>query len=164
MNEATHPAVSAVEQVLIAHGIEPRTRWFDDSTSTAVQAADALGAPLGAIVKSLVFLLDGEPLLVLASGVHRVDTELVGAELGGALDRASASLVKEATGQTIGGVAPIGHPQPIRTVVDVSLADYDEIWAAAGHPHAVFPTAFDELIRLTEGAPIRVISVEGATE
>ncbi|WP_349902960.1 YbaK/EbsC family protein [Parafrigoribacterium humi] len=164
MNEATHPAVSAVEQVLTAHGIEPRTRWFDDSTSTAVQAADALGAPLGAIVKSLVFLLDGEPLLVLVSGVHRVDTELVGAELGGTLGRASAGVVKEATGQTIGGVAPIGHPKQIRTVVDVSLADYDEIWAAAGHPHAVFPTTFDELRRLTGGAAIRVISDEAAAE
>jgi prolyl-tRNA editing enzyme YbaK/EbsC (Cys-tRNA(Pro) deacylase) len=72
--------------------------------------------------------------------------------------------VKEATGQTIGGVAPIGHPKQIRTVVDVSLADYDEIWAAAGHPHAVFPTTFDELRRLTGGAAIRVISDEAAAE
>jgi prolyl-tRNA editing enzyme YbaK/EbsC (Cys-tRNA(Pro) deacylase) len=151
-----HAAVTAVETALVARGIAPRTRWFDESTATAVEAANALGAELGAIVKSLLFMLDDELILVLASGSHRVDTELLGEELGGTLARASAKLVKEQTGQSIGGVAPLGHPQYIRTVVDVSLADFDEVWASAGHPRAVFPTTFDELVRITQGAPIRV--------
>ena len=151
-----HAAVTAVETALVADGITPRTRWFDESTSTAVEAADALGVELGAIVKSLLFMLDDELILILASGSHRVDTELLGEELGGTLLRASASSVKQLTGQSIGGVAPLGHPEPIRTVVDVSLADYREVWASAGHPHAVFPTTFDELVRMTRGTPIRV--------
>ena len=144
----------------MANGVMPRTRWFDESTSTAVEAADALGVELGAIVKSLLFILDDKLLLILASGAHRIDTDLLGEELGGTLSRASARSVKQLTGQSIGGVAPIGHPEPIRTVVDVTLAEYAEVWASAGHPHAVFPTTFDELVRLTHGTPMRVIHSE----
>lgn len=157
MSDPVHAAVTAVENALTASGVKPRTRWFDESTSTAVEAADALGVELGAIVKSLLFMLDDELVLILASGAHRVDTELLGEELGGTLSRASASAVKQLTGQSIGGVAPLGHPLAIRTVVDVTLADYDEVWAAAGHPHAVFPTTFDELVRITRGMPTRVV-------
>ncbi|MEO6943505.1 MAG: YbaK/EbsC family protein [Lacisediminihabitans sp.] len=157
MSDPVHAAVTAVESSLARNGVTPRTRWFDESTSTAVEAADALGVDLGAIVKSLVFMLDNELILILASGVHRVDTELLGEELGGTLSRASASFVKQSTGQSIGGVAPIGHPEQIRTVVDMTLAEYDEVWAAAGHPHAVFPTTFDELVRITHGTPARVV-------
>ena len=144
----------------MANGVMPRTRWFDESTSTAVEAADALGVELGAIVKSLLFILDDKLLLILASGAHRIDTDLLGEELGGTLSRASARSVKQLTGQSIGGVAPIGHPEPIRTVVDVTLAEYAEVWASAGHPHAVFPTTFDELVRLTHGMPMCVIHSE----
>ncbi len=164
MAETNHAAVTAVEQALATHGIESRTRWFDDSTSTALQAANVLGVPIGAIVKSLLFIFGDEPILILASGAHRVDTELLGRELGGTLSRASADLVKRATGQSIGGVAPVGHPEPIRTVVDLTLADYDEVWAAAGHPRAVFPTTFDELVRLTQGEPVRVMDGPAETE
>lgn len=160
MSDPFHASVTAVESVLMANGVMPRTRWFDESTSTAVEAADALGVELGAIVKSLLFILDDKLLLILASGAHRIDTDLLGEELGGTLSRASARSVKQLTGQSIGGVAPIGHPEPIRTVVDVTLAEYAEVWASAGHPHAVFPTTFDELVRLTHGTPMRVIHSE----
>lgn len=156
MSDPVHAAVTAVEDALTARGVAPGTRWFDESTSTAVEAADALGVQLGAIVKSLLFMLDDELILILASGAHRVDTGLLGEELGGTLSRASASEVKRLTGQSIGGVAPVGHPEPIRTVVDVTLADYREVWASAGHPHAVFPTTFDELVRITGGAAVSV--------
>ena len=106
---------------------------------------------MGAIANSLVFTLDDSPLLVMTSGAHRVDTAWLGEKLGGTITRADAALVKSATGQVIGGVAPVGHPAPLRTWVDAQLADFDELWAAAGHAHAVFPLTFDELVRITGG-------------
>ncbi len=120
-------------------GLEPSIVWFDDAVTTAQLAADALGVEVGQIANSLVFTIDDEPILVLTSGAHRVDTEWLGVQLGGVIRRASKETVKEATGQVIGGVAPVGHPAPVRTVVDVELADYDEVWAAAGHAKTVFP-------------------------
>lgn len=153
MTDRTHPAVDKVEQALRANGVEPRTRWFESATPTAVSAAAELGVEVGAIANSLVFTIDGEPLLVMTSGAHRVDTAWLGERLGGTIRRAEADTVKAATGQTIGGVAPVGHPAPIRTVVDVALADYPEVWAAAGHAHTVFATTFDELVRITGGEP-----------
>ena len=137
-------------------GIEPRIVWFDDAVTTAKLAADALGVEVGQIANSLVFTLDDEPILVLTSGAHRVDTDWLGAELGGTIGRASKEVVKAATGQVIGGVAPVGHPSPVRTFVDVDLAAYDEVWAAAGHAKTVFPTTFDELVRITGGVPSEV--------
>ncbi len=109
-----------------------------------------------------MFLLDDEPILVLTSGAHRVDTEWLGAELGGVIRRASKDDVKQATGQVIGGVAPVGHPAAVRTYVDVALAGYDEVWAAAGHAKTVFPTTFDELVRITGGTPTAVEPGEAA--
>jgi prolyl-tRNA editing enzyme YbaK/EbsC (Cys-tRNA(Pro) deacylase) len=156
MEHPTSPSVEAVERALVANGVEPRTRWFDDSTSTAQQAADALGVEVGAIANSLIFALDGDVILILASGAHRVDTEWLGTQLGGTLERAKPADVKEATGQIIGGVAPVGHPRPIRTWVDTALAEYPQVWASAGHPHAVFATTFDELVRITGGTPTAV--------
>ncbi len=153
MSERTHPAVDRVEEALKANGVEPRTKWFHSATPTAVSAAAELGVEVGAIANSLVFTIDGEPLLVMTSGAHRVDTVWLGARLGGTIQRAEADTVKEATGQTIGGVAPVGHPAPIRTIVDTALADYPEVWAAAGHAHTVFATTFDELVRITGGEP-----------
>ena len=100
--------------------------------------------------------IDDDPILVLTSGAHRVDTDWLGERLGGTIRRASKETVKAATGQVIGGVAPVGHPSPVRTVVDVQLADYDEVWAAAGHAKTVFPTTFDELVRITGGTPSAV--------
>ncbi len=130
---------------------------LSDPAPTAVTAAAQVGCPVAAIANSLVFAADGEPLLVLTSGGHRVDTakvaELVGAEHVG---RADPQLVKDRTGMTIGGVAPVGHLTPVRTLVDVALADHPIVWAAAGHPHTVFPTTFDELVRITGGTPAEV--------
>ena len=123
-----------------------------DSARTAAEAAQALGCAVGAIANSLVFWCDGAPLLVMTSGAHRVDTAALASRLGrGALGRATPEQVRAATGQAIGGVAPVGHPAPLETVVDAALADYAEIWAAGGTPHTVFPMTFDELVRLTGG-------------
>lgn len=149
----SHPAVELVETSLRAAGWSGEVRWLDDSAKTAAEAASALGIDVGAIANSLVFTLDGAPLLVMTSGAHRVDTGWLGDQLGGVIKRADAELVKHATGQVIGGVAPIGHPQHLRTIVDAQLADYPEIWAAAGHAHTVFPLTFDELVRITGGEP-----------
>jgi prolyl-tRNA editing enzyme YbaK/EbsC (Cys-tRNA(Pro) deacylase) len=156
MVNTEHPAVLRVQQELASHGLTPQIQWFDEATPTAQAAADALGIEVGAIANSLVFALDGEPVLVLTSGAHRVDTEWLGGQLGGTLGRASKELVKQATGQVIGGVAPVGHPTRLRTLVDAALADYPVVWAAAGHAHTVFPTSFDELLRITGGEPTSV--------
>ena len=132
-------------------------RVLPESAPTAAAAAAQLGCEVGAIANSLVFDADGAPLLVLTSGAHRVDTSRVAALVGAAaVGRADARSVRAWTGQVIGGVAPVGHPAPIRTLVDAWLAKYDVVWAAAGHPHAVFPTSFDELLRITGGAPAEV--------
>jgi prolyl-tRNA editing enzyme YbaK/EbsC (Cys-tRNA(Pro) deacylase) len=150
------PAVDRVRMTLAAHGVTGDIRWLDDAATTAQAAADALGIAVGAIANSLVFTLDDAPLLVLTSGAHRVDTDWLGEQLGGSIGRASREVVKDATGQVIGGVAPVGHPSQLRTLVDVALADYPVVWAAAGHAHTVFPTSFDELLRITGGEPARV--------
>jgi prolyl-tRNA editing enzyme YbaK/EbsC (Cys-tRNA(Pro) deacylase) len=132
-------------------------RVLPESAPTAAAAAAQLGCEVGAIANSLVFDADGAPLLVMTSGAHRVDTALVAAHVGAAVvGRADARSVRAWTGQVIGGVAPVGHPAPIRTLVDAWLAKYDVVWAAAGHPHAVFPTSFDELLKITGGTPAEV--------
>jgi len=126
-----------------------------EAAPTAASAAAQVGVEVGAIANSLIFTTaEGEPLLVMTSGAHRVDTAKVAALVGtAALSRATPEFVHAATSQRIGGVAPIGHPAPIRTIVDVALADYPTIWAAGGIPHAVFPTTYDELVALTNGQP-----------
>jgi prolyl-tRNA editing enzyme YbaK/EbsC (Cys-tRNA(Pro) deacylase) len=158
-----HRNAVRVQDALIAAGSTAQVRQLNDSARTAAAAAAALGVDIGAIVNSLVFRAeatasDGQaiPLLVLTSGSHRVDVEYLGAALGLRLGRADADFVRAATGQPIGGVAPVGHPSPVRTVVDRALAEHPQVWAAAGHPHAVFPTTFDELVRLTGGTPVDV--------
>ena len=156
MVNTAHPSVDRVRAALRAHGLDPEIRWFDDAATTAAAAAEALGIEVGAIANSLVFTLDGEPLLVLTSGAHRVDPVWLGDRLGGTIGRASKDVVRQATGQVIGGVAPLGHPSPLRTLVDVALADFPVVWAAAGHAHTVFPTTFDELVRITGGEPTAV--------
>ena len=151
-----HPSVVRVVAALRRAGALGEPRWFDDGVRTAAEAAAALGIEVGAIANSLVFALDGSPILVMTSGSHRVDTAWLGAQLGGRITRADADLVRSATGQIIGGVAPVGHPEPLRTWVDTQLAEFPQIWAAAGHSHAVFPTTFDELVRITGGVPTAV--------
>ena len=138
-------------------GCPVQVRELAEPAPTAATAAAQLGCDVGAIANSLVFSADGEPLLVLTSGAHRVDTAKVAAELGvQKVSRADPEFVYAATGQRIGGVAPVGHPKPIRTLVDTALAGYDVVWAAAGHVHTVFPTSFDELVRITGGVPADV--------
>ena len=151
-----HPGVARVRRALRERGCTAEVRVLADAVRTAAQAAAALGTDVGAIANSLVFLLDDEPVLVLTSGAHRVDPALLGAALGGTLRRADAARVREATGQPIGGVAPVGHPAPLRTLVDEDLRAHERVWAAAGHPHAVFPTTHDELVALTGGTSVRV--------
>jgi prolyl-tRNA editing enzyme YbaK/EbsC (Cys-tRNA(Pro) deacylase) len=132
-------------------------RELAEPAPTAATAAAQLGCEVGAIANSLLFSADGEPLLVLTSGAHRVDTGRVAAELGVArVRRADPDFVYASTGQRIGGVAPVGHPAPVRTLVDTALESYAVVWAAAGHVHTVFPTTFAELVRITGGTPAEV--------
>jgi len=146
-----------VHDALRAAGIPGEIVVLPDSAATAAQAAAALGVEVGAIANSLVFWSDGEPLLVMTSGAHRVDTTALAGRLGRQIiERATAQQVRDATGQAIGGVAPAGHPAPLPTVVDEALSAYPEIWAAAGTPHTVFPLTFDELVALTGGEVARV--------
>jgi prolyl-tRNA editing enzyme YbaK/EbsC (Cys-tRNA(Pro) deacylase) len=152
-----HPNVRTVSAVLAEQGAPGQVVVLPESAPTAATAAAQLGCEVGAIANSLVFDADGSPVLVLTSGAHRVDTARVAALLGvDRLRRASPDFVRTHTGQVIGGVAPVGHPQPLHTLVDVWLARYDTVWAAAGHPHTVFPTSYDELLRLTGGTAAEV--------
>lgn len=117
-----HPTNQVVLDAVAAAGIEPRMVWLDEHARTAVLAAEQIGCDVAAIANSLVFDCDGEPLLVMASGAALVDTDLVARTLGaGRVERAGAAFVREATGMAIGGVAPTGHPTPLRTLVDVEL-------------------------------------------
>lgn len=146
-----------VHDALRAAGITGEIVVLPDAASTAALAAAALGIEVGAIANSLVFWSDGEPLLVMTSGAHRVDTAALAERLGRErIARATVDQVREATGQAIGGVAPTGHPAPLVTVVDEDLAAFAEIWAAGGTPHTVFPLTFDELVALTGGTVMKV--------
>ncbi|WAX56783.1 YbaK/EbsC family protein [Jatrophihabitans cynanchi] len=153
-----HPNCEAVQAVLTAAGAPGRVQILDEAAPTAAAAAAQLGVAVGAIANSLIFATaEGEPLLVLTSGAHRVDTAKVAALVGTSeLRRAKPDFVLAATGQVIGGVAPVGHPAPIRTLVDQDLTGYPQVWAAGGIPHAVFPTTFAELVRLTGGTVAQV--------
>jgi prolyl-tRNA editing enzyme YbaK/EbsC (Cys-tRNA(Pro) deacylase) len=152
-----HSNCEAVNDILQAAGLAGRVQMLDEAVSTARAAAAYLGCPVGAIANSLIFATDaGAPLLIMTSGAHRVDMIKVGELLGVELRRASADFVREHAGQPIGGVAPLGHPQPIPTIVDRALADYDELWAAGGIPHAVFPLTYRELLLLTGGSELDV--------
>lgn len=159
-----HPSISKVAAGLREAGLAAAAdgiRVLDDDVRTAAAAAAALDVPVGAIANSLVFraVRAGEetPLLALTSGAHRADPATLAALAeADAVGRADPAFVREHTGQTIGGVAPIGHPAPITTVVDRHLEEYPVVWAAAGHPKAVFPTTFADLVALTGGRAARV--------
>ena len=149
-----HPRVRRVIDALTAAGLPGAraVRMLAADVRTAAAAAEALGVTVGAIANSLVFDADGGPLLVLTSGAHRADTTRVAALLGvHAIRMGDPDFVRAHTGQPIGGVAPTGHPAPIRTLVDRELRKHPVVWAAAGHPKALFPTTFDELLTLTGG-------------
>lgn len=158
MSERTEQqSVLRVREALRLLGARGEVRELDDSARTAAQAAEALGIEVGQIASSLIFLADSEPVLVVASGGHRVDTIQLAAILAAEhITKASADDVRNATGFAIGGVAPVGHPRPLRTIVDIALSRYHVVWAAGGHPHYVFPTSYDELLRITAGEAAEV--------
>lgn len=146
-----------VQQHLVDAGVAAEIRILPDSARTAPEAAAAIGCDVSAIANSLVFVADGTPVLVMTSGGHRVDLDVLARSTGAAtIATAPASVVREATGQAIGGVAPVGHPTRLRTYIDEDLREHGEIWAAAGHPHTVMPLTFETLQHLTDGDVIAV--------
>ncbi len=148
-------AVQRVRQALIEVGLDPdRVQELPADTSTAEAAAQAVGAPVGSIVKSLIFLADGVPLLVLVAGDRRADLKRLRAELGLSKKRlriAQPDEVRTLVGFEVGGVPPVGHQPPLRTLIDDSLGRFDWLWAAAGSGHAVFPIRYERLLAVTGG-------------
>ncbi|MEJ7834174.1 MAG: YbaK/EbsC family protein [Nocardioides sp.] len=152
-----HPTISRFRDELTRLGGVGEVVILPDSVHTAALAAEALGCEVGAIANSLLFDAAGSPVLILTSGAHRVDTIEVAAAIGvAALKRAKPDFVREHTGQVIGGVSPIAHPAPVPTYLDSWLQRYDVVWAAAGHPAAVFSTTYAELAAMTGGPTIDV--------
>lgn len=156
MSRLLHANAAHVADTLISRGHHGVVVTSPEGTHTAADAAAALGVDVGAIVKSMVFLLDDEPVLLLVSGAHNVHLERTGERLGGRLARADLDTAKHATGQPIGGIAPVGHPTNLDTFVDQDLAGYAELWAAAGHIDTIFRSTYTELLRITAGLAIDV--------
>jgi prolyl-tRNA editing enzyme YbaK/EbsC (Cys-tRNA(Pro) deacylase) len=154
-SEDLHPSARAVADRLVAAGAAGPFLEFRESTKTAADAASALECEVGAIASCLVFVLDGEPVVILKSGAFRVDlarfTSLVG---GTETRRATPDEVRAATGQPIGGVSPVNWPGDLRVFIDDSLANYEQLWAACGTPNAVFATDYEELVALINATPI----------
>jgi prolyl-tRNA editing enzyme YbaK/EbsC (Cys-tRNA(Pro) deacylase) len=157
-NVLQNPSVQRVSAKLKELGVKGEVHVLSDSARTAQEAADALGILVGQVASSIVFKLDDEsPLLVITSGRHRVDTKLVAEKLGIAkLNRVDADYVKEKSGFSIGGVSPVGWVSPATILIDEALNDYEVVWAAAGHPHSVYPTTFAELLECTGAKPMVV--------
>jgi Cys-tRNA(Pro) deacylase len=145
------PASARVQAALTAAGVDARIEEFPTSTRTAQEAAATVGTSVGQIVKSLVFLAGGSPVMALVSGVNQLDTQRLAALSGAEIGKADADAVRQATGYSIGGVPPIGFPTPIPTFIDRDLLQYDVVWAAAGTPRHVFPIVPQELVRITGG-------------
>jgi prolyl-tRNA editing enzyme YbaK/EbsC (Cys-tRNA(Pro) deacylase) len=144
------PPPRRVQEALLARGISTEIREFSDSTRTAAEAAAAIRTSVGQIVKSLVFLAGGEPILALVSGTNRLALPRLSALIGAEVGKADAAAVRNATGFVIGGVPPVGFPAPIRTYLDRDLLQYEDIWAAAGTPHHVFRIAPADLVQITD--------------
>ena len=152
-----HPSIIRFRDEHARRGGSGEIVILPESVHTAALAAQALGCEVGAIANSLVFDDHGTPVLILTSGAHRVDTDRTAATIGaGRLARAKPEFVREHTGQVIGGVSPIGHPAPVPTYIDSWLKQYDVVWAAAGHPAAVYSTTYDELVAMTGATGIEV--------
>jgi Cys-tRNA(Pro) deacylase len=157
MSESLSPAATRVQELLRAAGSSAVVTQFPVTARTAAEAAAAIGCTVAQIAKSLVFRAkSGKPVLVIVSGVNRVDEEKIASALGEPIGKADADFVRNTTGYAIGGVAPIGHATPLRIFIDEDLRAHATIWAAAGHPHAVFQLTAAELERLTGGAVIPV--------
>ena len=152
-----HASITSFRGDLTRRGGTGDVVILPDSAHTAALAAAALGCEVGAIANSLVFDTGGTPALILTSGAHRVDTAKVAERIGVAeLTRATPEFVRQHTGQVIGGVSPIDHPSPVPTWIDTWLRKHDVVWAAAGHPAAVFSSTFDELVAMTGAHEIEV--------
>jgi prolyl-tRNA editing enzyme YbaK/EbsC (Cys-tRNA(Pro) deacylase) len=152
-----HPTITRFRDEHERRGGAGEVVILPDSVHTAALAAEALGCEVGAIANSLLFDAGGSPVLILTSGAHRVDTARAAGAIGvEALKRATPEFVREHTGQVIGGVSPIGHPAQVPTYLDSWLRRYDVVWAAAGHPAAVFATSYDELQAMTGATGIEV--------
>jgi prolyl-tRNA editing enzyme YbaK/EbsC (Cys-tRNA(Pro) deacylase) len=157
--------VERVRQALVEAGLDAgQVRELPADTSTAGAAAQAVGAPQGSIVKSLIFLADGAPMLVLVSGEQRADVKRLRTQLGLSKRRlriAQPAEVLEHTGFEVGGVPPVGHEYPLRTLVDRTLNRFETVWAAAGNAHAVFPIAYEQLVTLTRGEVMDLVESDG---
>jgi prolyl-tRNA editing enzyme YbaK/EbsC (Cys-tRNA(Pro) deacylase) len=157
LTDAEHPNIARVRAHAASRGVDLAIRRFAASTRTAEDAAREIGTSVERIVKSLVFLADGDPVLVLCSGASRVDEGRLAAALGArSVRRANAEEAKSATGYAIGGVPPFAHARGCRVVCDRGLATFDVVWAAAGLPDAVFPLAPAELVRLADATVAEV--------
>lgn len=151
------PAVRVLADAIRARGLEPELVRFAEPVPTAAVAAEKLGCEVRAIANSLIFDADGAALLVLASGAHRVDTTLVARTLGvQRVRRADPDFVLRHTGQQVGGVGPVGHPTPVRTVIDADLAASDRLFAGGGDEHTMLATTFDDLVAMTGGTVLHV--------
>lgn len=146
-----HPNAARIQALLASLGAVGFVKELEASTRTAGEAAAAIGTTVAQIAKSLIFLAGEEPVLVIASGIHRVSLPKLTRHLGRSVQRADADSVRRLTGFPIGGVPPVGHLTPMRVLIDRTLLDHSEIWAAAGTTHSVFRTTPDELIRITGG-------------
>ena len=152
-------AVRRFKEAADSLGVKGEINILAETARTAIDAANGLGIEVGQIASSLIFKLpSGNPLLIITSGRHRVDTDLVAKNLGiEKLGRVDADYVKEKSGFSIGGVSPLGWiSKPEIILIDEALNDYDVVWAAAGHPHAVYPTTYNELITCTGAKPMVV--------
>jgi prolyl-tRNA editing enzyme YbaK/EbsC (Cys-tRNA(Pro) deacylase) len=156
-----HPGVRRVQAALREKGSRAAIIELAATARSAPEAAAALGVELGAIVKSLLFTIDGAPVMALVAGDRRCDTRALPGAFGrsGLVLRADAARVREVTGYVIGGVPPLGHPRPLATAIDDSLGRFETVYAAAGHPHCVFPTTALELSLLTGGAVVKGIAM-----
>jgi prolyl-tRNA editing enzyme YbaK/EbsC (Cys-tRNA(Pro) deacylase) len=158
MPQELSPSARKVQEALQALGMELQIMELPDSTRTAVEAAQAVGCQLGQIVKSLVFKgkRTGRPIMVIASGSNRVNERRIEALIGEPLGKADADFVRLETGFVIGGVPPVGLSQKLLTFIDQDLLQYQEIWAAAGTPHAVFRLSPDDLLKMSDGQVVTI--------
>jgi prolyl-tRNA editing enzyme YbaK/EbsC (Cys-tRNA(Pro) deacylase) len=158
MPTALKPSAQKVQDALSAQGYKNEVVEFADSTRTAAEAAAAVGCTVGQIAKSLLFrgANSQRPILVITSGTNRVHEKRAARQIGEKLEKADAEFVRAATSFAIGGVPPLGNAQPVATYIDQDLLQYEMIWAAAGHPHAVFSLTPDELVAMTGGTVIDV--------
>ena len=158
MNQTLKPSAQRVQDALAARGFSNQVVELEASTRTSAEAAAAVGCEVGQIAKSLIFKgkRSKKPILIIASGANRVDEKVMKTYVGERLSRPDADFVREQTGYAIGGVPPLGHAHPLETYIDQDLWRYDEIWAAAGHPNALFRLTPDELAAMTGGQVVRI--------